>query len=61
LIIDERAARADEAVEQGGLPDVRPADNGNREGHEAICKQAAVLREWWRCAPHALFIPNARA
>ncbi len=33
-IVDQGDAPADQAVEQGRLADIRPADNGEREGHE---------------------------
>ena len=35
-IVDEREARAHEAVEQGRFADIGPTDDGDGEGHDAI-------------------------
>ena len=36
LIVDERAARPDQTVEERRFADIGPADNGNREGHGGL-------------------------
>jgi hypothetical protein len=33
LVIDQRQPLADKAVEQGGLADIRPPDNGEGKAH----------------------------
>ena len=33
LVIDQRAARPDEPIEERRFADIGPADNGNGEGH----------------------------
>src|SRR5262245_39183790 len=34
-VMDQSETLAGQAIEQGGLADIRPSDNGDREAHEA--------------------------
>jgi hypothetical protein len=36
LVIDKRAPRPDQTVEERRFADIGPADNGNREGHGSL-------------------------
>ena len=48
LIVDEREPPARKPVEQSGLADIRPSDDGDSEGHRSVRRKTFGRRSGWR-------------
>src|SRR5690606_16449115 len=49
LVVDQRETPADEPVEERGLADVRPPDDGKREGHGRSLGASPAARKARQC------------
>ena len=53
LVMDDGDAAADDPVEQGGFPDIRTADDGDKTGHARRMRNPPARRKAKPTAPRA--------